>query len=107
MRPGLPGGGGSTIQGFRIINYSSNAITIFNGADGNTVADSQIGFTPLAAHNLITFKSHREALDAFAIRELIHHFVAYHKLVSPSTTDLRPARGLSAMGGIRGSRRSA
>jgi hypothetical protein len=46
---GLPGGGGSTIQGFRIINYSSNAITIFNGADGNTVADSQIGFTPLAA----------------------------------------------------------
>jgi hypothetical protein len=43
---GLPGGGGSTIQGFRIINYASNAITIFRGADSNLIADNQIGFAP-------------------------------------------------------------
>lgn len=46
---GLPGGGGSTIQGFRIINYSSNAITIFNGADSNLIANNHIGFAPLPA----------------------------------------------------------
>lgn len=45
---GLPGGGGSTIQGFRITNYVSNAITLFSKADGSTIADNQIGFTPLA-----------------------------------------------------------
>lgn len=46
---GLPGGGGSTIQGFRIINYSSNAITIFKGADSNLIANNHIGFAPLSA----------------------------------------------------------
>lgn len=46
---GLPGGGGSTIQGFRIINYSSNAITIFKGADSNLIANNHIGFAPLPA----------------------------------------------------------
>jgi hypothetical protein len=44
---GLPGGGGSTIQGFRITNYSSNAITIFKGADSNVIANNEIGFAPL------------------------------------------------------------
>ncbi|MFL6542222.1 MAG: hypothetical protein ACJ8I9_03555, partial [Chthoniobacterales bacterium] len=44
---GLPGGAGSTLKGFRIINYSSNAITVFKGADGNTIADNHIGFAPL------------------------------------------------------------
>ena len=44
---GYPGGGASTIQGFRITNYSSNAITLTQNANGNTIADNQIGFTPL------------------------------------------------------------
>jgi hypothetical protein len=43
---GLPGGGGSTIEGFRITNYSSNAITISKGANANVIAKNQIGFTP-------------------------------------------------------------
>src|SRR4051812_23130607 len=43
---GLPGGGGSTIKGFRITNYSSNAITISHGANANLIANNQIGFTP-------------------------------------------------------------
>jgi hypothetical protein len=46
------------------------------------------GLEPLAEHNLFTFKSHREALDDWAMRELNAHFVAYRKLVSPSPGDL-------------------
>jgi hypothetical protein len=48
------------------------------------------GLDGLAAHNLITFKSHREALDGWAIRELVGHYVAYRKLVSPSPSELLP-----------------
>jgi hypothetical protein len=32
----------------------------------------------------VTFKSRHEALDAWAMKELVHHDVAYRKLVSPS-----------------------
>jgi hypothetical protein len=46
------------------------------------------GLEDLAAHNLISFKSHREALDPWAMKELIGHSVAYRKLVSPSPSDL-------------------
>lgn len=46
------------------------------------------GLEGLRAHNLITFKSHREALDDWAMKELIGHFVAYRKFVSPSPGDL-------------------
>ena len=48
------------------------------------------GLDGLAEHNLITFKSHREALDDWAIRELVGHYVAYRKLVSPSPSVLLP-----------------
>ncbi|MBA2270127.1 MAG: hypothetical protein H0W20_05975 [Chthoniobacterales bacterium] len=43
---GLPGGGGSTIQGFRFVNFTSTAISVFKGADSNTIANNHIGFTP-------------------------------------------------------------
>ncbi len=46
------------------------------------------GLEGLVAHNLITFKSHREALDAWAMKELVGHYVAYRKLVSTSPSDL-------------------
>src|SRR5438445_12020303 len=48
------------------------------------------GLERLAAHNLISFKSHREALDDWAVKELIGHYVAYRKLVSPSPSELLP-----------------
>jgi hypothetical protein len=48
------------------------------------------GLADLAAHNLITFKSHREALDGWAMKELVCHYVAYRKLVSPSPSELLP-----------------
>jgi len=48
------------------------------------------GFEDLAAHNLLTFKSHQEALDAWALWELVGHFVNYRKQASPSLHDLLP-----------------
>lgn len=46
------------------------------------------GLDDLTAHNLITFKSHHEALDAWAMKELIGHYVAYRKLASPTPSNL-------------------
>lgn len=48
------------------------------------------GLDGLAEHNLISFKSHHEALDGWAMKELIGHFVAYRKLISPSPSELLP-----------------
>jgi hypothetical protein len=48
------------------------------------------GMDGLAAHNLITFKSHHESLSTWAMKELASHSVAYRKLVSRSPTDLLP-----------------
>src|SRR5262249_40286882 len=48
------------------------------------------GLDDFAEHNLITFKSHHEALDAWAMKELVGHYVAYRKLVSPSSSVLLP-----------------
>jgi len=49
------------------------------------------GLGDLAEHNLLTFKSLHEALDDWAVRELLGAYVAYRKLVSPSPSDLLPA----------------
>ena len=48
------------------------------------------GFEELAAHNLVTFKSHQEALDGWALSELVGHYVNYRKQSSPSLNDLLP-----------------
>jgi len=48
------------------------------------------GLDDLAEHNLITFKSHHEALDSWALKELLGHYVAYRKLISPSPSNLLP-----------------
>jgi hypothetical protein len=48
------------------------------------------GLEGLRPHNLLTFKSHHEALDGWAVKELVHHHVAYRKLVSPSLSELLP-----------------
>src|ERR1700752_3070186 len=37
------------------------------------------GMESLRAHNLMTFKSHREALDGWAMKELVGADVAYRK----------------------------
>src|SRR5947208_5420594 len=48
------------------------------------------GFEDLAAHNLVSFKSYKEALDGWALNELVGHYVNYRKQVSPSMQDLLP-----------------
>jgi hypothetical protein len=42
------------------------------------------GLHDLGRHNLITFKSFQETLDAWAVLELLAHSVYYRKQVSPS-----------------------
>lgn len=46
------------------------------------------GFEDLAAHNLVTFKSYQEALDGWALNELVGHYVNYRKQISPTMDDL-------------------
>jgi hypothetical protein len=65
-------------------------VVILRRGRGRFVGYLPDGMDDLAAHNLITFKSHREALDGWAIRELVGHYVAYRKLVSASPSDLLP-----------------
>jgi hypothetical protein len=48
------------------------------------------GLEELAAHNLITFKSHREALDDWALKELTGHYVNYRKQATPPREELLP-----------------
>jgi hypothetical protein len=48
------------------------------------------GLEGLRPHNLLTFKSHHEALTPFAMKELVGLDVAYRKLVSPSPSQLLP-----------------
>jgi hypothetical protein len=55
------------------------------------------GLDDLVRHNLLTFKSFQETLDAWAMKELLAHYVNYRKQVSPSTTDLLPLVGLPAV----------
>ena len=39
------------------------------------------GFDNLAGHNLLSYKSKREALNFWAIEELIGHYVNYRKVI--------------------------
>src|SRR6516225_6572276 len=48
------------------------------------------GLEGLRPHNLLTFKSHHEALDGWAMKELVGADVAYRKLISPSSSELLP-----------------
>jgi hypothetical protein len=41
------------------------------------------GLDDLVAHNLISFKSYREPLNDWALKELTGHYVNYRKQVSP------------------------
>lgn len=49
------------------------------------------GFGPLVNHNLISFKSHQDTYDAWALHELIGYYVSYRKQVSAKSKKLLPA----------------
>ncbi|QTA79716.1 Uncharacterized protein dnl_19930 [Desulfonema limicola] len=42
------------------------------------------GLENMGKHNLMTYKSHQQALDAWTLDELTGHYVNYRKLISPS-----------------------
>ena len=63
-------------------------VVIVRRGRGRFVGRLPDGLDGLRPHNLITFKSHRESLDAWAMKELVGHYVAYRKLVSRSPSDL-------------------
>src|SRR5712671_4065038 len=46
------------------------------------------GLDNLTTHNLITFKSHHEALDDWALKELTGHYVNYRKQVADADKTL-------------------
>jgi hypothetical protein len=48
------------------------------------------GMAPLAAHNLISFKSHQDSFDSWTLLELIAYYVNYRKQASPSLDELLP-----------------
>jgi hypothetical protein len=51
-----------------------------DGAERRLPPDLPDGLDDLRAHNLLTYKSHHEALNAWALDELIGHYVNYRKL---------------------------
>src|SRR5580658_11114732 len=63
-------------------------VVIVRRDSGEMVVRLPDGLDGLTAHNLITFKSHHEALDDWAMKELIGHYVAYRKLVSAVPSQL-------------------
>jgi hypothetical protein len=48
------------------------------------------GLEGMKKHNLLTFKSIREPLDDWTLKELTGHYVNYRKQISPSFNDLYP-----------------
>ncbi len=48
------------------------------------------GLEELAAHNLISYKSHQESLDEWTLDELVGYYVNYRKQISPSFKNLLP-----------------
>jgi len=50
--------------------------------DTAALADLPDGLENLTAHNVLSFKSKQEALDGWAMEELIGHYVTYRKLAS-------------------------
>jgi hypothetical protein len=63
-------------------------VVIVRRGRGRFVGRLPDGLDGLRPHNLMTFKSHHEALGAWAIKELVGLDVAYRKLVSPSPSEL-------------------
>jgi hypothetical protein len=66
-------------------------VVIIEKGEGEPPSEFPDGLENMAAHNLMTYKSHQESLDDWAIDELIGHYVNYRKQSSPSLKKLLPA----------------
>src|SRR5262245_10804728 len=65
-------------------------VVIVHRGEGPFLGSLPDGFEDLAAHNLITFKSHQEALDDWALKELTGHYVNYRKQIGLRDGPLLP-----------------
>ncbi len=65
-------------------------VVLIHKGTGSLLCRLPDGFEELAPHNLVTFKSFQEALDGWALNELVGHYVNYRKQASPSMQDLLP-----------------
>jgi hypothetical protein len=65
-------------------------VAIIRRENGPFVGHLPDGMAGLRPHNLLTFKSRHEALNAWTMKELSGADVAYRKLVSPSPSALLP-----------------
>ena len=65
-------------------------VVVVRRSRGRFIGRLPDGLEGLRPHNLMTFKSHHEALDGWAMKELVGADVAYRKLVSPSPSELLP-----------------
>jgi hypothetical protein len=59
-------------------------VVILRKEEGEYAGRLPDGLDNLTQHNLISFKSHQEALDDWALKELTGHYVNYRKQASPS-----------------------
>jgi len=65
-------------------------VLIIKKTEGKEPASFPNGLETLSKHNLLTYKSLHEPLDAWAIDELVGYYTIYRKMVSPSTKMLLP-----------------
>ena len=63
-------------------------VVIIEKKGGKTPDPLPDGLENLAAHNLMTYKSHQESLDGWTIEELCGHYVNYRKRLGPSSEKL-------------------
>ncbi|MGE0084936.1 MAG: hypothetical protein AB7S75_11005 [Desulfococcaceae bacterium] len=59
-------------------------VVIIEKKEGAPPAELPDGLDNMGVHNLMTYKSHQEALDAWTVDELMGHYVNYRKQISPS-----------------------
>jgi hypothetical protein len=65
-------------------------VLIIEQGSGQPIAELPDGLENLARRNLVSYKSPRQAFDAWSMDELLGHFVNYRKQCSPSFDDLLP-----------------
>ena len=65
-------------------------VVILRKRRGGRMAELPDGLDNLGEHNLLSYKSLREPFDAWAMKELIGHYVNYRKQASPSFKKLIP-----------------
>jgi hypothetical protein len=56
---------------------------ILRKSEGKEPEEPPDGLEDMGDYNLITYKSHHQALDGWAVKELLGHYVGYRKLISP------------------------